>query len=253
MKDETIGILGAIKDEISWIFPLLKEQRQEKIGNRKYYIGKLNNKNIVASYSGYGKVASSLTATTLITKHNVDLIIFVGVAGALKKLVSIGDIVIGKNFYQHDVSASPTFKKFMLPFQKTPFIKGNDKLIKKAKAGVEKFLTNPNFKNLFSQNVLNDFNIKHPKLFIEDITSSDKAVLKKDEKLSLAKDLPSAFAVDMEGGAISQVCEDFSTPFVIIRVISDDINSSDNLNLKIFLTDLTSVYFKEIITYLLEP
>jgi len=35
---------------------------------------------------------------------------------------------------------------------------------------------------------------------------------------------PETLAVEMEGGAVAQVCHDYNIPFVVIRTISDKAN-----------------------------
>ena len=110
-----IGIISAMQEEMQTLLDNLQERVATTKGMRTYYHGKLFNVEIVLVFSRWGKVASATTATQLINDFAVDEIIFTGVAGAISPLMNIGDIVIGKNLYQHDVDASPLFKKFEVP------------------------------------------------------------------------------------------------------------------------------------------
>ena len=81
----------------------------------------LENKKVVLVFSRWGKVASAATTTQLINDFNLDEIIFTGVAGAIHPSLNIGDIVIGKNLFQHDLNASPFYKRFEIPIIKKLF------------------------------------------------------------------------------------------------------------------------------------
>ena len=106
-----IGIISAMQEEMQTLLDNLQEPVATTKGMRTYYHGKLFNVEIVLVFSRWGKVASATTATQLINDFEVDEIIFTGVAGAISKDLNIGDIIIGKHLYQHDVDASPLFKK----------------------------------------------------------------------------------------------------------------------------------------------
>ena len=108
----TIGIISAMQEEMQTLLDNLPEPVATTKGMRTYYHGKLFNVEVVLVFSRWGKVASATTATQLINDFAVDEIIFTGVAGAISKKVTIGDVIIGKHLYQHDVDASPLFKKF---------------------------------------------------------------------------------------------------------------------------------------------
>ena len=66
-------------------------------------------------FSRWGKVAAATTTTQLINDFEIDEIIFTGVAGSIQNHINIGDIVIGKNLYQHDMDASPLLEPFEIP------------------------------------------------------------------------------------------------------------------------------------------
>lgn len=253
MNNKILGIISALKNEISWIFPLLKNHKIEKFGLREYHIGNFQNTNVVITFSHYGKVSCALTTTTLITKYNINEIIFFGTAGAIKDNLNIGDVILGKNFYQYDIDASPIIKQFMLPFQKKPYIECNQNELIKAKNAISKFLLDENLNKFFDKNLLNKFNINTPKLFIESIATGDKLILNTSSKQNISHQIPDAYCVDMESSAVAQVCHDFNIPFTIIRIISDklDNNSKNKFNFNNFLTDIISIYSSNILTYLL--
>ena len=96
------GIICATETEMKAIINEIKNIRENNVGKIIFFEGKLNNKDIVFVQSGIGKVNAAITATLLIEKYDVDEVIFSGVAGALDKVLKIGDIVIAEDVVQHD-------------------------------------------------------------------------------------------------------------------------------------------------------
>ncbi|HXO74111.1 MAG TPA: hypothetical protein VN824_02750, partial [Puia sp.] len=82
MKERIIGIMGAMPEEIDSIRQLLSEESRVTIGMRTYSAGKLNGIRAVVVFSRWGKVAASITVSTLILEFKVTELIFTGVAGA---------------------------------------------------------------------------------------------------------------------------------------------------------------------------
>ncbi len=120
-----VGIVGAMIEEIS----LLKEEMTDMVcdsfGSRDYYCGTLYGVETVLVFSRWGKVASAMTATTLIGRYKIDALIFIGVAGAMAEKLNIGDVIIGNKLYQHDMDARPLFKKHEIPLTDTVFFIAN--------------------------------------------------------------------------------------------------------------------------------
>ena len=101
--------------ETDMIKAIMKVHKVETQGQNTYYIGELNGVEVILATSGWGKSLAASTATVLIVKYGVEKIIFTGVAGAVKNDLKIGDIVIGKNYFYHDMDTRPIFPKFHIP------------------------------------------------------------------------------------------------------------------------------------------
>ena len=65
----------------------------------------------------------------------------------------------------------------------------------------------------------------------------DSAVLKK-----LKQALPDLLAVEMEGAAIAQVCDEHDLPFAILRTISDSANETAEFDFLGFVKNVAAPY-----------
>ena len=57
----------------------------------------------------------------------------------------------------------------------------------------------------------------------------------------IKKELPSIQVVEMEGGAVAQVCEQEKIPWILLRVVSDGANNTAEKNFTEFLEEYRSV------------
>ena len=233
-----IGIISAMQEEIQALLHQLKNVSTTVKGMRTYYTGTLFNKKVVLVFSRWGKVASAATTTQLINDFDLEEIIFTGVAGGIKNELNIGDVVIGKNLYQHDLNASPFYKKLEIPILKKKYIetKNASKLIN----ATTKFLNTYN--TYIAKSDAQLFNISQPNVIYGDIASGDQFIssLKKIKKLN--KLIPSATCVEMEGASVAQVCYEYEMPFSIIRIISDKANDNADIDFSKFANSIASNY-----------
>jgi len=233
-----IGIISAMQEEIQALLNKLENVAVSEKGMRKYYQGTLFNKEVILVFSRWGKVASAVTTTQLINDFNVSEIIFTGVAGGIINELNIGDIVIGKNLYQHDLNASPFYEKLEIPILKKKFLVTTD--ASNLLEATNTFLNTYN--NYIEPSDALLFNITKPKVIFGDIASGDQFIssLKKIKKLN--KLIPTATCVEMEGASVAQVCFEYGMPFSIIRIISDKANDNANIDFSKFSNSIASNY-----------
>lgn len=233
-----IGIISAMQEEIQALLNKLENVSVSEKGMRKYYQGTLFNKEVILVFSRWGKVASAVTTTQLINDFNVSEIIFTGVAGGIINELNIGDIVIGKNLYQHDLNASPFYEKLEIPILKKKFLVTTD--ASNLLEATNTFLNTYN--NYIEPSDALLFNITKPKVIFGDIASGDQFIssLKKIKKLN--KLIPTATCVEMEGASVAQVCFEYGMPFSIIRIISDKANDNANIDFSKFSNSIASNY-----------
>ena len=109
------GIMGAMPQEVAHLHDAMEDVTTTTIGQRDYHVGRLDGREVVLAFSRWGKVASASTATTMIDRFGADELVFTGVAGAVNRALSVGDIVVADALVQHDLDASPLFAPMEVP------------------------------------------------------------------------------------------------------------------------------------------
>jgi adenosylhomocysteine nucleosidase len=248
MQDKIIvGIMGAMEEEIGSLKHKLTGTTSDIIAQREYIKGSFHDVETVLVFSRWGKVAAASTATTLITKYGVNCIIFTGVAGAVSEELNIGDIVIGDQLYQHDMNAEPLFKKHEIPLTGISNFHSHASLTDNAFRSA-KIFTN-NFHVTFKdQEMLARLSISSPKVVKGKIASGDQFVGSKEKTQEIRDAVPNTLAVEMEGGAVAQVCHEHGVPFVIIRTISDKADHSAHIDFPKFVSEVMTKYSEGIVS-----
>ena len=201
-----IAIIGAMDCEISDIKKELSNLKEEKYADLKIFTGTINDKFVVLTQSGVGKVNAALNTQYIIDTYTPDIIINTGVAGGIADGLDIGDVVIGTYLVQHD------FDVTALGYAKGYMCTG----IEKDKP--TKYYCDKNLINKF-QNSL-EKNIPSNKIHQGIIASGDKFVSGKEMKKEI-NEYFGAIAVEMEGCAVAQVATRNKIPFIVTRAISD--------------------------------
>ncbi|MCL1996214.1 MAG: 5'-methylthioadenosine/adenosylhomocysteine nucleosidase [Defluviitaleaceae bacterium] len=190
-----IGIIGAMPEEIEILQKKLENVSESQNAGWTYYHGQMHGKKVVLVKCGVGKVNAAIVTHHLINNLGASVVINSGVAGAVDSSLNIGDIVISEDAVHHDMDATGFgYAPGQIPQFKTIAFAANPLLVKIAS-------TEPNTK-------------------VGRVASGDQFVTDKAIKEKI-RDHFEALCVEMEGAAIAQVCYLHSTPFVIIRSISD--------------------------------
>jgi adenosylhomocysteine nucleosidase len=237
-----IGIMGAMQEEVDKITSQVNGRRETR-GRREYVIGQLYGKEIVAVFSRWGKVAAASTATTLLERYQVDLLVFVGVAGALEPSLHVGDIVIGDHFIQHDMDASavPGIQRFEIPLLGMREIPAPPEWVAKAALAADQYLAN-DFADSIPDAIRKDFHLGAPQCRCGWIASGDAFVASEQATLALRTAIPNALCVEMEGAAVAQVAFEQARPFVVMRTISDKADHSAPIDFPRFLASVAAQY-----------
>ena len=244
-----LGVMAAMEEELNKFRYSLENRSEIEIGGKKFYTGKFNGVPTVVVWSGWGKVASSSTASILLSRFNIDSLIFIGVAGAINEDLNIGDIVVSTQTYQHDMDATPLMPKYQIPSVNQTFFHAEEALKDMASSSSNDFLSN--IQESINPQTLTKFNITSPKAVEGIIASGDKFVSTAEDLKNLHPEADTK-AVEMEGAAVAQVCTSFNTPFVIIRTMSDKANSDSHIDFPAFVSSIASVYSFEILSRMIK-
>ncbi len=209
-----IGIIGAMSEEVEILKnEMMIEEKIEK-ASMTFYHGVLLDKEVVIVTCGIGKVNAAVCTQILIDRFKVDKIINVGIAGGLNKDIYPGDIVVANNLVQHDMDVRFFGDALgQIPRLKTFDFKCDEELVGKAREAIA-FL-------------------KDAKAYTGRIISGDQFVSEAEKQKFLGTHFD-AYAVEMEGASIGQVCYLNDLPFVVIRSISDNAINGSHMDYETF-------------------
>jgi len=193
-----IGIIGAMDEEIYELKRIIDVKEEKKIYDVNFYIGTLNNKEVILVKSKIGKVASSFVTTLLINNFDIDYIINIGTCGAVNSKLKYLDIVVASKLIYHDADVRAFGYDFGQMAQCPKYFEVDKNLLERAKK----------------------FNNVH----IGDVVSGDQFI---DDAYNMKRKVDEYFkdydvlACDMESTSIAHVSYLANVPFIIIRTISD--------------------------------
>ncbi len=239
------AIVSALHDELASVLALMPDEHRQTVAGREFWVGHLHGQDVVAVLSGIGKVAAATTAGLLIERFGVDRIVFTGVAGGLGAGVNVGDVVLARQFLQHDMDASPLFPRHEVPGYGRARFGADAALTDALELACERMLyTLP---QQLDAGTVAAFGLHTPRLHQGLLISGDRFVATTLESQTLQRDLPEALAVEMEGAAFAQVCHDFGVPLAVVRTISDRADDAAHMDFPRFLREVASRYSQAII------
>ena len=177
---------------------------------------KNNNKNFFFAKTGVGPINASLVSSLLVEKFPIDLVVLLGLGGALDSELNLGDICLADSIIQHDAICFYDDKlEQMASGQLHLSLKENERENIKIEASkqineeVSTYLKGTGFK------------IKQG-----DIVSGSEFSAGINRKLDLKSRFPNAVMVEMEAAAIALVAKRAKIPFIVAKTVADTIKSS---------------------------
>ena len=203
------GVIGAMESEVLLLREKMHIWKAETISGMTFWEGSLNDHPLVLVKCGVGKVAAAICAQTLILRYGVERVINIGVAGALDKHLSVGDIVVSTEAVQHDFDMGGLAGSEKMELPAMGVLKADGELRQKAVTAAKKVA---------------------PKVQVLEgrVCSGDQFIAGKAKKQAII-DKHDGSCCEMEGAAIAQVCDMNGIPFVVIRAISDKADESGEL------------------------
>ncbi|MCU7549978.1 5'-methylthioadenosine/adenosylhomocysteine nucleosidase [Chitinophagaceae bacterium LB-8] len=227
------AVIGAMPQEIAAYDGMIENRHEVNVGGIQFIKGYIKKRNVVFVVSGIGKVNAAMTCTMLLQHFKPSRVLFTGVAGSIDQDIHIGDIVIADSVVQHDFGTLTDGNAFQywgaqnpIDQSKNPvFFKADSLLLSTAKLQSASIMLEPIVIQQLS---------RAPVITNGIVATGDQFISSVQKKLELKKTLH-AQAVEMEGGAVAQVCHQQKVPFLIIRSISDLAGSDAEVNFSQFL------------------
>lgn len=218
MEDMKIGILTAMGSERARIEALLEDRRElvpegaaavcpssgppSSAGSprtsRVFQVGRIGRNEVALSETGIGKVNAAVGALELIRAFRPDCLVSTGVAGGLDASLHVMDVVVGAEVVYHDADCGPGNEPGQIQGLPARYA-ADPALLARALA-------------IHTEGVAVRGGL---------IASGDQFVSSKGQLAAIKKRFPEALAVDMESGALAQVCHLCQVPFLSFRILSD--------------------------------
>ena len=195
-------------EEREEIINIMKDVEVKQVYNLRFLVGKIQGKNCIIAKSGVGKVNAARTTQIMIDNFELSYVINIGVAGAINGLLNIGDVIIAKHVVQHDfdITAFDHSKGYITGVGDR--VKSDEQLVSEFEQVIE---SQPEKNYRIKMGIVATGDI-----FCTEIWMKDKIRVKFD-----------ADVVDMECGAVAQVCYLDRIPFIAIRCVSDTPNGDN--------------------------
>ena len=188
-----------MRKELDLLLPLLNDSEDSRMGGFEFHRGKMGRHDVMVMQCGIGKVNAAMGTLMLVNHFAPNYVINSGVAGGADLSVNVMDVVAGARVAYHDVWCGPESELGQV--QGLPlYFEGAKRLL----------------------DLVPDRDDIHKGL----ICSGDQFIDKKEDVNRIKGNFPEALAVDMESGAIAQVCFLSKVPFLALRVISDSPGAS---------------------------
>jgi adenosylhomocysteine nucleosidase len=205
----TIGLICAIPQELVHLRDVLVDSRSQEAAHTVFHTGTIDGHDVVLAGSGMGKVNAAIVSTLLADRFGCRAIVFSGVAGGLDPSLAIGDIVVADMVVQHDAGVLENERVRTYQPGHAPVINPTDRLgypadpelLARVRDRLQGIL-------ILGQVVYGT------------VLSGDQYLNCEVTRDCLRSELGGQ-AIEMEGGAVAQVCEAFGIPWLVIRALSD--------------------------------
>jgi adenosylhomocysteine nucleosidase len=212
------AIVGSSDEEVQLIKDHIKDRREAVFLGIRFFSGKVGKRSVVLAQTGVGKVNAAMSTTLLLDHYKPREVIFTGIAGGLNPDLLPGDVVIALKTAQHDLGAF-TIKGFFPSAVRNPVNNKRNPVFFPSDSNLVR-LTQQAAKSVDFTPLNTSKGERKPNIVTGVIITGDAFIASETKKNELRK-LFSADAVEMEGGAVAQVCYQQDVPFIILRSLSD--------------------------------
>ena len=235
-----IGLICAIPQELAHLRDALAHADAEEVAHARFDKGGLDGHEVVLVGAGIGKVNTALVATLLADRFRCRLIVFSGVAGGLDPELHIGDVVVADSTLQHDAGVIEDGRLRTYQAGHVPFFNPTDRLgypvepglLARVRERLDDFALPPLSVRAGGEG-------RPPRIAYGPILSGDQYIHCETTRERLFAELGGR-AVEMEGGALGQVCEAFGVPWLDIRALSDLAGRDSRMDFMAFVDEVAA-------------
>ena len=200
-----LGIIGAMDREINLLLKRMENAEESRVGYTVFHAGTLSGVPVCLARCGIGKVHAALCAQGMLLRYPVEAMLNIGVAGALREGLAVGDVVIASSCVQHDIDTTPIGDPpGLISGPDIVHVPCDGELV----SLLEQAAAQCGFKALRAA-----------------IATGDQFIAEIGKKDALSRAFGAA-ACDMEGGAIAQVAFEAGVPYAAYRAISDTLTGN---------------------------
>lgn len=210
-----IGILGAMDQEVALLQASLDNPEVVEWKHLTFYTGSLHGVEVVVVKCGIGKVAAAVATTALVDRFAPDYVVNTGSAGGFDTDLNIGDLVIATSVLHHDIDITHFGYTLGQAAGMPATYESDETLILAAEQAAEQSLDVTTKRGL--------------------ICTGDSFIGSDEAAARLREAFPTMTAVEMEGAAIAQTCFMLSTPFLVIRSLSDIAGKTSTVSFQSYL------------------
>ncbi len=235
-----VGIICAIPQELAELEAALEAETVDRRAGLAFLLGRLEGRETVLVGAGIGKVNTAMVTSLLIDRFGCDPVIFSGVAGGLDPALHIGDVVIADRTLQHDAGVIEEGRLTTYQAGHVPFFNPTDRLgypvpeplLRRVREALEGFGLPPLSARAGGAG-------RRPRIVYGTILSGDQYIHCETTRERLHRELGGK-AVEMEGGALGQVCEAFGVGWLDIRALSDLAGGNSRFDFAAFVEEVAA-------------
>ncbi len=220
---QPIALVAAMREELDALLACYPAHEARLHFNTPLYHARDGGQEIVIAQSGVGKANAASTLTLLLSDFSPGCVVNTGCAGGLQREQRIRDLVVPEEIVYTDVDVTP------LGFAYGQML-----------GSPARFRASPVLLDLFRD--LAASAVPAPVCHHGVLGSADSFIHSEEQLAQIRRRFGDTIAcVDMEGGAIAQICTRFDVPFLVLRALSDVPLHGDNArDFKTFLNQAAS-------------
>ena len=208
-ENQVILIQGAMDIEVNYFISLLENKKFTQIAGYEFYEGTISNKKIVISKTLIGTINATIATTIGIINFKPNIVINQGIAGAHRKNIHIGDIILGEKCCN--------INSYKMPKKdegegSNPFEWELNKRAKDIK------YANPELVKFFEKKLKTNTNNK----IYKGVLGSGDVFNKEHDRIVWIANTFNNLSEDMESIGVYSVCDKFNIPCIGIRMISNN-------------------------------